>query len=42
MITKTALAFAALLLLGIAAASPAAYVGGTISACGATASSAGT
>jgi hypothetical protein len=41
MITKTALA-AATLLLGIGATAPAAYAGGTISGCGATANSAGT
>jgi hypothetical protein len=34
MITKTALAVATLLLLGIAATSPTAFASGTISACG--------
>ena len=38
MITKTGLAVAALLLLGIAATAPVAYASGTISACGATVS----
>jgi hypothetical protein len=41
MITKTALAIAALLVLGVGAMSPAAHASGTISACGATVSTSG-